>query len=62
MTRSQQVAVGVGCVLLGGLGAALGLLVAHLWADHQLLHNMQSFLTSQIEQASRAAKTPPPAK
>ena len=62
MTGTRKIALGVGCVLLGVLGVGLGLLVAHLWADHQLLHNMQTFLMSQIEQASKAAKPPPVGK
>lgn len=57
MTRGRQVALGLGCVLLGVLGMLLGQVMLHLWADHRLLHNIQSFLNSQIEQAS---KTPQP--
>ena len=57
--QRQRIVLGAVCVLLGLLGAAAGLLIWHLWQDHQLLHNMQAFL---IEQASRAAKPSAPIK
>ena len=61
MTRPRQVALGVGCLLLGALGMLLGQLFLHLWADHRLLHNIQNFLNTQIEQASKAPQNPKPA-